>query len=51
MRVSRRNIERSGAGFRCHFSDIVRLGPWTENPRVGGVIPPLATIQLNPTAA
>ena len=31
-------------GFRCHFSDLVCFGHWTENPRVGGSIPPLATM-------
>jgi hypothetical protein len=41
--VSRRNIGRRGASFRYYFSDIARFGPWTENPRVGGSIPPLAT--------
>jgi hypothetical protein len=41
--VSRRNIGRRGVSFLYHFSDIVRFGHWTENPRVGGSIPPLAT--------
>jgi hypothetical protein len=45
--VSRRNIGRRSLCFRYHFSDIVRFWPWTENPRVGGSIPPLATIQIN----
>jgi hypothetical protein len=26
--------------FRYHFSDMVRFWPETENPRVGGSIPP-----------
>jgi hypothetical protein len=45
--VSRRNIGRSGESFLYHFNDIVRFWHWTENPRVGGSIPPLATNKIN----
>jgi len=41
--VSRRDIGRFAEGFRCRFSDLVPFEHWTENPRVGGSIPPLAT--------
>jgi hypothetical protein len=44
--VSRGNIGHGGGSFSYHFSDIVRFWHWTENPRVGGSIPPLATIRI-----
>jgi hypothetical protein len=46
VRVSPRNIGHHGVSFRYDFSDIVRYWHWTENPRVGGSIPPLATINF-----
>ena len=33
--------------FVCIFIDLGRFGTWTENPRVGGSIPPLATNVIN----
>jgi len=45
--VSRRNIGRRGGYFGYRFSEIACFGHWTENPRVGGSIPPLATIQID----
>jgi len=42
--VSRRNIGLRDASFGHQISDIIRFGPWTENPRVGGSIPPLAIL-------
>ena len=46
MRLSRRNIGHRARIFCCSYSDLVVFEHWTENPRVGGSIPPLATIQI-----
>jgi len=45
--VSLGNIGHFVEGFHYQFSDLARVERWTENPRVGGSIPPLATIQIN----
>ena len=45
MLVSRRNIGHCHANIRKNSADLVDFDPWTENPRVGGSIPPLATIR------
>jgi hypothetical protein len=44
VEVSRRDIGRDEGYFRNYSSDLGDFGRWTENPRVGGSIPPLATI-------
>ena len=46
MAVSRRNIGHSEAKIGRDSRNLVDFGTWTENPRVGGSIPPLATIQI-----
>ena len=45
MPVSRGNIGHSGDNVSNDSSDLGVFEQWTENPRVGGSIPPLATIQ------
>jgi hypothetical protein len=42
--VSRRNIGHCRTNFIRIFRNLGTFGTWTENPRVGGSIPPLATI-------
>ena len=44
--VSRENIRHSHRRHLRAFSGLFVFGIWTENPRVGGSIPPLATIQI-----
>ena len=44
MPVSRRNIGHRQASFLLVFNSLAGFGTWTENPRVGGSIPSLATI-------
>src|SRR5215469_11270921 len=38
-------LDTSEEGFRSVVRHLTRFGTWTENPRVGGSIPPLATIK------
>jgi hypothetical protein len=45
--VSRRNIGHRDVTFYNANSNLNRFEEGTENPRVGGSIPPLATIQIN----
>jgi len=40
-------IGHCGKNIAKNIRNLVEFGPWTENPRVGGSIPPLATIQIN----
>jgi len=44
--VSRRNIGHVLAKIGRDSRHLDRFGTGTENPRVGGSIPPLATIQI-----
>ena len=47
MPVSRRNIGHRQASFLLVFNNLAGFGARTENPRVGGSIPSLATIKIN----
>jgi hypothetical protein len=42
--ISRRNIGHGSLSFLREFRHLTRFGAGTENPRVGGSIPSLATI-------
>ncbi len=44
LAVSGRNIRQSAWYILFRSNELLILGLWTENPRVGGSIPPLATI-------
>jgi hypothetical protein len=46
-RVTARNIPRFACYNFCLINGLMRFRTRTENPRVGGSIPPLATIQIN----
>jgi hypothetical protein len=41
---TRRDIPHLSVKNPCELNKLDRFGLWTENPRVGGSIPPLATI-------
>jgi len=45
--VSQENIGRLRGKCCSNVSHLARFEAGTENPRVGGSIPPLATIQIN----
>ena len=47
MPVSQGNIGHCDAALFNAISNLNRFAAGTENPRVGGSIPPLATIQIN----
>ena len=44
LSVTRRNIPRFACYNFCLINGLVRFQPRTENPRVGGSIPPLAIL-------
>jgi hypothetical protein len=44
--VTTRNIPQFAHQNSFFFSNLAEFGPRSENPRVGGSIPPLATINL-----
>jgi hypothetical protein len=46
MHVSRRNIGHRQTSLFLVFNNLAGFGARTENPRVGGSIPPLATIRI-----
>jgi hypothetical protein len=45
--VSRQNISQTAIKTHRSISWLSAFEDWTENPRVGGSIPPLATIQIS----
>jgi hypothetical protein len=47
MPLSQGNIGHCDVAFFNAISNLNRFEEGTENPRVGGSIPPLATIQIN----